>query len=160
MKKFLILFSMLLAMTACNTMTSAQRAERDAQIAQAVDKALTKRHYTVDIDMMYPTSGPAKRLQFGYILKVEGDTMTSYLPYFGTAYDAPYSGGNGLDFTEPIKEYKAEQVKKDKTRITIKVDHDSDHLTYTLEIFDNGNVSLNVISTRREPINFNGSLKY
>ena len=83
----------------------------------------------------------------------------SYLPYFGTAYDAPYGGGNGLDFKEPIKEYKAEQVKKNKTRITIKTDHESDHLTYTLEVFDNGNVSLNVISSRRQSINFNGTLK-
>lgn len=159
MKRFLIVFSVMLAMTACNTMTSAQRAERDALVAQAVDKALAKRHYTVDIDMMYPTGAPAKRLTNDYILKVEGDMMTSYLPYFGTAYDAPYSGGNGLDFKEPIKNYKSEQVKKDKTRITIDVDHDSDHLTYTLEVFDNGNVSLNVISTRRESINFNGTLK-
>ena len=160
MKKFLILFSVLLAMTACNTLTSAERAERDALIAQAVNKALTKRHYVVDIDMMYPTTGPARRLSYDYILKVEGDTLTSYLPYFGTAYDAPYSGGNGLDFKEPIKNYKSEQVKKDKTRITIDVDHDSDHLTYTLEVFDNGNVSLNVISSRRQSINFNGALKH
>ena len=159
MKKYLILFSMLLAMTACNTMTSAQRVERDALVAQAVDKALSKRHYTVDIDMMYPTGAPAKRLTNDYILKVEGENLTSYLPYFGVAYEAPYGGGNGLDFTEPIKDYKAEQVKKDKTRITIKVDHDGDHLTYTLEVFDNGNVSLNVISSRRESINFNGTLK-
>lgn len=159
MKKYLILFSVLLAITACNTLTSAERAERDALIAQAVEKALTKRHYVVDIDMMYPSHGPAKRLSFDYILKVKGDTLTSYLPYFGTAYDAPYSGGNGLDFEEPIKDYKSEQVKKDKTRIIIKVDHDSDHLTYTLEVFDNGNASINVISSRREPINFDGTLK-
>ena len=33
----------MLAMTACNTMTSAQRAERDALVAQAVDKALELR---------------------------------------------------------------------------------------------------------------------
>ena len=159
MKRFLIVFSVMLAMTACNTMTSAQRAERDALVAQAVNNALAKRNYVIDIDMMYPTGAPARRLTNDYILKVEGDMMTSYLPYFGTAYDAPYSGGNGLDFKEPIKNYKSEQVKKDKTRITIDVDYDSDHLTYTLEVFDNGNVSLNVISTRRESINFNGTLK-
>ena len=159
MKKYLILLSVLLAMTACNTLTSAERAERDALMAQAVEKALAKRQYVVDIDMMYPTSGPARRLSFDYILKVNGDTLTSYLPYFGNAYDAPYSGGNSLDFKEPIKEYKAEQVKKDKTRITIKADHEGDHLIYTLEVFDNGNASLNVISTRRQSINFDGTLK-
>ena len=159
MKKYLILFSVLLAIGACNTLTSAQRTERDALKAQAVEKVLAKRHYVVDIDMMYPTGAPAKRLTSDYIIKVEGDTLTSYLPYFGTAYDAPYNGGNFMDFKEPIKEYKTEQVKKNKTRITIKADHESDHLTYTLEVFDNGNVSLNVISSRRQSINFNGTLK-
>ena len=63
MKKLVIIIIASLAVCACSTLTSAQRAERDAKTAQAVEKALTERQYTVDIQMMYPRCGKAEQLE-------------------------------------------------------------------------------------------------
>ena len=68
MKKLLIIMIVSLAVCACSTLTSAERAERDAKTAQAVKKALTERQYTVDIQMMYPRRGKAVNVTSDYSL--------------------------------------------------------------------------------------------
>lgn len=39
---------------ACSTLTPAERAERAARKAALVEKVLADRHYTIDVQMMYP----------------------------------------------------------------------------------------------------------
>ena len=147
----------MLAMTACNTMTSAQRAERDALVAQAVNNALAKRNYVIDIDMMYPTGAPARRLTNDYILKVEGDMMTSYLPYFGRAWDLPYGGGHGLNFEADIQESDVFRETDGSYTVRLLIRTDEDTHVYTFQIFPNGSTSLLVQSKNREPINYSGN---
>ena len=68
MKKLLIIMIVSLAVCACSTLTSAERAEWDAKTAQTVEKALTERQYTVDIQMMYPRRGKAVNVTSDYSL--------------------------------------------------------------------------------------------
>lgn len=143
---------------ACNTLSPAERAERDARIAQAVEKALAARRYTVEISTMYPSHGRVRQVSPEFGLLVKGDTLMSYLPYVGRAYSVPYGGGTGLNFTEPIEEYKAEKGKNGTTQILIKVSHEADLLSYQLEVFDNGNTTINLTSRERESISYSGNL--
>jgi len=148
-----------LAVCACSTLTSAERAERDAKTAQAVKKALTERQFTVDIQMMYPRRGKAVNVTSDYSLQVKGDTLVSYLPYFGRAYNVPYGGGKGLNFTAPIKEYQAVKGSKGNTQVLIRVDSEEDILTYTLDIFSNGSTSIDVTARNRESISYSGQME-
>lgn len=75
-------------------------AEKAARKAALVEKALADRHYTIDVQMMYPQQGPARNVSGDYSLEVRGDTLISSLPYFGRAYLVPYGGGKGLNFSE------------------------------------------------------------
>lgn len=159
MKKLLIIMIVSLAVCACSTLTSAERAERDAKTAQAVKKALTERQFTVDIQMMYPRRGKAVNVTSDYSLQVKGDTLVSYLPYFGRAYNVPYGGGKGLNFTAPIKEYQAVKGSKGNTQVLIRVDSEEDILTYTLDIFSNGSTSIDVTARNRESISYSGQME-
>ena len=78
MKKGLMIF-MAVVLAACSTLTPAEKAERQAKRAQAVEKALAERHYKVDVEMMYPRRGKAVNVSSNYSLEVKGDTLISYL---------------------------------------------------------------------------------
>ena len=160
MKKYGILFVMVLVLVVagCSSLTSAEKAERQAALQRAVAGALDSRHYKIAVRTMYPTRGMPKQLTYGYSLEVKGDTLVSYLPYFGRAYSVPYGGGKALNFTALIGSYKAEMVKNDRTRISIFVNNEEDDLTYVLTVFDNGQTSIDVRAGEREPISFNGEM--
>lgn len=157
-KKNIFILILSLSFAACSTLTSAERAEREAKIAQAVEKALAERHYMVEIDMMYPRNGRAMNVSPDYSLEVKGDTLTSYLPYFGRAYGVPYGGGKGLNFTAPIKDYQVAKERNGATAITIKVYNEEDDYLFRLVIFNNGSTSVDVISREREPISYSGNM--
>lgn len=97
-------------LTACSTMTAAERAEK----ALAVERALASRHYVVDVQMMYPRSGRAVNVSSNYSLEIKGDTVVSYLPYFGRAYSIPYGGGKAFNFSAPIISYESASDQKEK----------------------------------------------
>ena len=62
MMKKCLLALMVFTGVACSTLTPAERAERAARKAALVEKALADRHYTIDVQMMYPQQGPARNV--------------------------------------------------------------------------------------------------
>ena len=148
-----------LVLVACSSLTSAEKAERQVKRAQAVEQALAARHYRVSVDMMYPRRGKAKTVSSDYGLEVKGDTLVSYLPYFGQAYNVPYGGGKGLNFTETITEYHSQKLSNGATQLLIKVKNEEDVYNFTLEVFDNGSTSIDMNSRERESINYSGNME-
>ena len=157
MKKILTIIATLALLTACAT--SAERAEREARVAQAVEQALAERHYKVDVQLMLPLRGKAMNVTSEYSLEVNGDTLISYLPYFGRVYNVPYGGGKGLNFTAPILRYEIQKDRKGRAQILLVTDNKENVVTYRLEIFSNGQATINVLSRDMEQINFRGELE-
>lgn len=142
-------------LTACSTMTAAERAEK----ALAVERALASRHYVVDVQMMYPRRGRAVNVTSNYSLEVKGDTLVSYLPYFGRAYSIPYGGGKAFNFSAPISSYESVRDEKGRTYVRLVTDNEEDVITFQLEIFDNGQATIDVQAREREPITYSGELE-
>ena len=158
MKKFLIvLFT--IALAACSSLTSAEKAERDEKTAQAVEKVLAERRYKVEISMMNPRRGGTVNVSPDFSLEVKGDTLVSYLPYFGRAYSVPYGGGKGLNFTAPISEYYSAKGRKGATLITMKAANEEDVYSFRLEIFTNGSTSIDLTARERESISYSGQME-
>lgn len=141
-------------MTACKTMTAAELAE----LAKKVTKCLDERHYTIDVQMMMPQGGPARNVSGNWSLEVRNDSLFSYLPYVGRAFNIPMGGGKGLNFTAPIIHYTEATGKNGKRRIEIDVRNDEDSYNYMIEVFDNGNASIDVTARERDNISFSGNL--
>ncbi len=155
-KGLLAILAIVALMTGCAT--SAEKMARQAEVAAQVKEALQARHYKIDVHMMYPRRGSSVNVSSNYSLEVKGDTLVSYLPYFGRAYNVPYGGGKGLNFKALITGYRSEPGNKGLTRIQISTENEEDQYLYYLEIFNNGEATIDVQSRQREFITYSGRM--
>jgi len=138
--------------------TSEEKAAQMAELSANVTNALNNRDYKIAIDRMYPMRGSSRHVSFGYSVEVRNDTLISYLPYFGRAYNVPYGGGKGLNFTAPIESYQEFMKRNGQRHIEIGVTNEEDTYFYTIEVFDNGNSSVEVRARQRERISYSGNV--
>ena len=129
-------------------------------VAQNIINALDKREYSIDITRMYPRRIGMINVNGGYSLEVRNDSVFSYLPYFGVAYNVPYGGGNGLNFVSPILYYEDGYLEKGLYCVEIDVDLNNDYIRYHIEVYDNGNTTIYVESRNRESISYDGNFVY
>ena len=162
MKKVIV--SMAIAFTACAVLcgcaTSEERAAQKAEMARNVTKALNERNYKISVLRMNPMRGSSRSVSYGYSVEVRNDTLFSYLPYFGRAYNVPHGGGKGLNFSHPIENYQEYQKKNGQRHIEIGLTNEEDTYLYTIEVFDNGNSSVEVWSRQRERIFYTGMMEF
>ena len=95
--KNVLCLSLLLASAAIlwsSCATSEEKAAQMAQLSANVTNALNNRDYKIAIDRMYPMRGSSRHVSYGYSVEVRNDTLFSYLPYFGRAYNVPYGGSH------------------------------------------------------------------
>lgn len=138
---------------------SEEKAAQMAELSAKVTNALNNRDYKIAIDRMYPMRGSSRHVTYGYSVEVRNDTLISYLPYFGRAYNVPYGGGKGLNFTAPISSYQEFMKRNGQRHIEIGVTNDEDTYLYTIEVFDNGNSSVDVRARQRERISYSGNVE-
>ena len=157
--------TMALCMVACLAILSCastdpsglSKAERQQQQAMMVQKALLDRNYTISVQSAHPTGGAPINLSSPYSLKVNGDTVVSYLPFFGRAYSVPYGGGKGLNFTGKVISYETSRNKKEYN-IKMGVDGDEDQYIYYIDVYENGRAVILVASKNRSNITFYGEM--
>jgi hypothetical protein len=142
------------------------RAERQAAKAAKVKKMVDDVNFVFKANYANPQGGGNRALTSDYDLKVVKDSVIAYLPYFGRAYVAPEPGTTegGIKFTSTNFKYDAKQGKKGGWQIVIKPkDHDitnwRDVQQLILNISNNGYASLQVLSTNRSPISFDGEIE-
>ena len=162
MKKFLfsMVFGIVVLVMLSRCATVEERAARAAEQAAKVRTALTERNYKISIDHMYPMKGGSKSVSFGYTVEVRNDSLFSYLPYIGRAYQIPYGGGKGLNFSERIGSYQETQRKNGLQHIEIGVKNDEDTYLYTIEVWDNGKSQIDVQPRKRERISYSGDIVF
>jgi len=160
MKKILFLAALATVLTACVTqhLTAEEKGQAQAKTAREVEKNIRQRAFTVQVTYMNAVHGGTRALEYGYEVKLSGDTLYSYLPYFGRAYSVPYGGGKGLNFTAPISDYRVKKEKKGRHAIEIDVNNQEDSYTYYLHVHQNGATDIIVTAQRRDRISFSGTM--
>ncbi len=159
MKNIIILFLSIIMLASCgssSSMGNLTRKERKQLREMKVRQALSDHRYTIQVSTAHPLGYPAINLSTPYTLEVRGDSIISYLPYFGTAYSVPYGGGKGLNFSAVIKNYEEVLLKHGEHAINIEVQNEEDFYLYQLSVFENGSSTINVRSRQRTEIAFNG----
>lgn len=125
---------------------------------EKIKERLKSRHFVVEINRAIPMGAGIRQLTSAYRIKITGDSIDSYLPFFGRAYSVPYDGGKGLIFQAPLSDYKLSFNKKGTATIKFKTETDEDSFTYTLQIQPDGAASVRVIPVNRQSISFYGRL--
>ena len=155
MRRLIFSLSVIILTIACGTLSPAEQAEQARKIRTALDE----RRYKIDVRMMYPRRGPSKSVASNWSLEVRGDTLVSYLPYIGRAYNIPYGGGKGMNFTALIGSYTEEKGRKGERLITMSVDNEEDQFVYRVEVFSDGQATIDVQPRERESISYSGELE-
>ncbi len=128
--------------------------------AQTTDQLLQDKRYTFSVQSIQSLRGqvrPEFQSQGYYSLRVTPDSVISYLPFFGRAFTPSIgSSENGLEFSSVKFDYTVTDRKKGGWDILIKPKDVSKVQQLSLTIFPNGNASLQVISTARDPMSFQG----
>jgi hypothetical protein len=151
---------LLLAVTAgCNVMAYAQDGTKSkkADKAALIQNIVEAQNYVFRAQMALPMSGRSRQLTSEYNLQVGRDTVVAYLPYFGRAYSAPIGNTDGgINFLSKDFDYQKNERKKGGWEIVIKPRDYKEVQQMTLSISTDGYASLQVTSTNRQPISFNG----
>jgi hypothetical protein len=106
-----------------------------------------------------PMKGGMISVTSSFDVRVSGDTIVAYLPYYGEAKTAIFPGEDaGIKFTSTIQKY---EVKKTKHgwNVYIKPKGSGHNIEMYFSISKSGHVMLRVSDYRRDPITFNGYLK-
>jgi hypothetical protein len=121
----------------------------------SVDQLVSNRHFVFKAQFAQPLRGTTINLTADYDLKVLGDSLVAFLPYFGRAFSVVNTMDGGVKFSSSGYKYKAEQKKKD-WRLTFTPKDHTDIRQLFLTVYDNGRARLQVTSNNRDPIAYNG----
>lgn len=161
MKRKTIIGAVVAALLVAACATTEERAQRRAERAEVVKRAVDSRHFTVTVQTMNPMRGSSVNVTPDFSLEVSGDTVKSYLPYFGRAYYVPYGGGKGLCFTATAIGYEQSQPKRgDRMLVTFACRNEEDLYRFRLEIYDDGATVIDVRAQEREHISFTGEIDH
>lgn len=110
-----------------------------------------------------PTAGTINLNTDNYDLRITPDSLISYLPFYGRAFNAtPYGGNNdesGYKFTSTKFTYETKNGRKKGWDVTIQTKDVKDNVRMNLSISEGGYATLNVVSMNKQSITFNGYLK-
>lgn len=135
------------------------RSERKSNKKKEVKNLLEDKTFVFKPTHAIPMGGGNIYLNHSYDAEVNGDTLISYLPFFGVAYHAEYGGRqSALDFTQPVKNLDLKTTNKGY-QVSVDVKNKMDHLTYTFFVSEQGYATLNVNSTNRQSISFYGTIE-
>lgn len=149
-----IFFRPVLVLAACVLAVSFSHAQNtDKSTIQDFIKGKT---FVFKAQTVMPMTGSARTLTSDYEVKLSGDSLTCYLPYFGRAYSAGYGEGGPINFTSTKFEYKARQRKKGGWDITIAPKDANNVRELDLTVSEKGYANLRVLSNNRQPISFTG----
>jgi len=137
----------------------ATRAGSSNEPGQMLKDRIETKRFTFVARTANPNRGMMIQLTTPYDLQLKGDTLVSFLPYFGRAFTAPIgTQNNGIQFTSTSYSYSVRQKKK-RWDITILPNDQTDVREMFLSVFPNGSATLRVTSNYRESISYSGHIE-
>lgn len=140
--------------------TQQERVEQREKRRQAIAEAIATRRLHIDVSMMNTMRYGTKSVTPDFYLELRGDSLYSYLPYMGRAFQASMMYPTvGLNFEEPILRYAESRPKPNKTRLEMDVKTQEDTYHYLIDVYDTGEAHLQVRPVNRDPVSFDGSVE-
>lgn len=161
MYKLLAFILIAVCLASCvSTQKAEQREAQRSVLRQRVVSGVEKRPIKVNVDYMTPYRMPAQYLTTNYSITIFNDSVDSYLPYFGVAYQSNLADHmqSPLTFTSKVSNLTIVKSKKNAFRITFSAKKGNELFDYDLLIFDNGKTQIQVQGSARESIMFSGNL--
>jgi hypothetical protein len=120
---------------------------------------LSAKTFVFKAQSAWPLQGTVVQLNAGYDMKVLQDSINTFLPYFGRAFNASYGGDGGINFTSKKFDYRLKEKQKGGFEITIKPADARDVVEMNYSVSANGYATLQVISNNRQAISYYGVIE-
>ena len=124
-----------------------------------INQNITNKEFSFVPQSATPMGGRYIPLNYNFSFKITSDSINCYLPYYGRAFVAPYNPSDGpLTFTSTDFIYNVTKSDGKKQELTIETKDRTYNNKFFFTIFNDGTASLQVTSTDREPINYQGQV--
>jgi hypothetical protein len=126
---------------------------------EQVRDLVNSRHFTFKAQSVIPMGAPSRILTSDYDLRVHGDSLISYLPYFGRSYTAPLPNEAGMNFTSTDYTLTTKERKKNRLEITMLPKDTRLASELILTVYENGTAQLTVNSNEKQSIRYSGYIR-
>lgn len=152
---FISCIAFLLMVSGC--VTTQNKFNKQAKVQRLLDS----KDFVFVAESANPMGGGNIRLTSSfYQLSFHKDSLNSFLPYFGTAFRAPYGTSESpLIFSSSDFTYDATASKSGTRTLIIKMNEPEDPSVLTLTVSSSGYGTLQVSSVHRQPISFYGVIE-
>ena len=121
-------------------------------------KMVDDKVFFFQVSSMTPGKGGTRQLTGTYGVRVKGDTLIVDVPYVGRVYNVNITQP-GMNFESHKFRYATKpHKKKDRFQLEIKTDDQRADHTLNFILFVNGTGTLNITSSDREFISYNGRI--
>jgi hypothetical protein len=163
--KYVIAFSLVLSVLFTNAQEAEKKskkelkAEKLAQQKETVKKLIESKSFLFNAKTAFNTTAGNVNISYPYNVKVNTDTINSFLPYYGRAYSVEYGENESpMNFDLPINEMEIIKKKKKGYQMDVKVKKGMDNILFSFNISETGSTTLIVTSTKREVITYYGEI--
>ncbi len=174
--KFIIVGSLILLLISCG---SSKNAPTEAELAK-LEQLINSKQIIIESDWAYPQATMAMQqvansglllpgnnaanisLVGNYnFLKIKGDSITSYLPYYGERQMQVNYGGtdSAIEFKGLMEGYKVEKNKKQGYNISFNAKSNSENFQVFITVSPNLKSNMALNGTGRFPIRYTGNAK-
>lgn len=162
--KLLTYFTVIVLVSSCGATAAEKKAEKkaaEALYAQKIDEAIKSMDFTIEITQIIPRSFPSKITQDGYTIEIKGNTVTTYLPYFGVSRSsiAP-SDEQSINVKKQEVIYGRDFSKPGQYKLSFTAMSGKDKWEFVLQIFDNGSVNIGCRCTDRDSMSYLGEIVF
>lgn len=151
-------FISIVAMSLIVSFSNGQKPEKKS--STDIESKIQSRSFEFVAESANPMRGRSIFLSPGYTFKVSPDSLVSYLPYYGRAYQATIDPASaGIKFTSTDFEYMEKPRKKRGWEIQLRPKDVQNSPQIHLSVNPNGQASLRITSIDRESISFQGYIR-
>lgn len=145
---------------------------------EALTSLIEKRDFRIECDRAYPTTTIAMQKAArllpagnsassinlagnGDFLTISGDSITSFLPYFGERQMSAGYGGDdsAIQFKGKVENYKVVENKKNGFDISFEAKSNSENFKVNITLFSNLKSEIMLIGSSRSSIRYSGTVK-
>lgn len=137
---------------------------QDANNKLKIDKMLELGYFEIQITKIRPMAMPIRTTRFEFDITMQNHMLTTELPYIGKLDNAPMPGEEirvEMDNQKVDMQIKYNEKKeKHEVRFRAKDDNSHNNVDFYIEIFPNGLCSIRLSFVGRDPISYEGDLKF
>ncbi len=121
---------------------------------------IESRQFEIEHDWAVPQRGRNINLTgIANYIRVEGDSVQLFLPYFGVRhFGGGYGDGGGIEYEGLLQELEIKQEER-RMLMTFDAGESSEGYQFHITLYPNGNVNTTVISTQRDNISYRGTVR-